>query len=150
MSVPDRIGGGVVVDVGLAGMASAAELPREGPDGSSAVALLRQLVAQLEVGAGSRGAGADEVVLHARIDGRRYTLVRADEPAGGARRTISPREGEIVRLVARGLPNKVIAEMLDISLWTVATYLRRLFAKLGVSSRAELVARVLGEGLLDG
>jgi DNA-binding CsgD family transcriptional regulator len=90
---------------------------------------------------------ADEVVLDVSLDGRRYLLVR--EPAAApAKASLSPREKEIVRLVAKGLPNKAIAEVLDISLWTVATYLRRLFAKVAVSSRAELIARVYDEGLL--
>ncbi|HZA34714.1 MAG TPA: helix-turn-helix transcriptional regulator, partial [Vicinamibacterales bacterium] len=64
--------------------------------------------------------------------------------------SLSPREREIVRLVAKGLPNKAIADVLDISLWTVATHLRRIFAKLGVGTRAEMIARVIGDGLLDG
>ena len=55
---------------------------------------------------------------------------------------LSPREQEIVRLVAAGHPNKVIAGVLDISYWTVSTHLRRIFAKLGVTSRAAMVARV--------
>ena len=55
-----------------------------------------------------------------------------------------------MRLVANGLPNKAIADVLDVSLWTVGTHLRRIFAKLGVNSRAaEMVAHVLGGGLLD-
>ncbi|MCB0208589.1 MAG: helix-turn-helix transcriptional regulator [Anaerolineae bacterium] len=56
---------------------------------------------------------------------------------------LSPREQEIVRLVAKGHSNKVIAKVLDISPWTVSTHLRRVFVKLEVSSRAEMVARVL-------
>ena len=53
---------------------------------------------------------------------------------------LSPREQEIVRLVAKGLPNKTIAAILDISPWTVATHLRRVFGKLGVRSRAAMIA----------
>ena len=53
-------------------------------------------------------------------------------------------------MVAKGLPSKSIADVLDISLWTVATHLRRVFAKLGVGTRAEMIARVIGDGLLDG
>ena len=45
--------------------------------------------------------------------------------------------------------NKVIADVLDVSLWTVGTHLRRIITKLGVNSRAEMVAHVLGGGLLD-
>jgi DNA-binding CsgD family transcriptional regulator len=52
-------------------------------------------------------------------------------------------------MVAKGYANKTIAAVLDISLWTVGTYLRRLFAKLGVCSRAAMVARLLEEHLLQ-
>ena len=45
-------------------------------------------------------------------------------------------------MVAGGHPNKAIASVLNISSWTVCTYLRRIFAKLGVNSRAAMVARV--------
>jgi Bacterial regulatory proteins, luxR family len=44
-------------------------------------------------------------------------------------------------MVAEGHPNKIIADVLNISPWTVCTYLRRIFAKLGVTSRAAMVAR---------
>jgi len=56
---------------------------------------------------------------------------------------LSPREQEIVRLVAKGLPNKTIAAILDISPWTVATHLRRVFGKLGVRSRAAMIASLI-------
>ena len=46
--------------------------------------------------------------------------------------------------MANGLPNKCIGAMLDISAWTVATHLRRIFAKLGVNSRAAMIARAGG------
>ena len=94
------------------------------------------------------------VVLGLEVDGVPYWLVQRPAPAvpvtGRACISLSPREREIVRLVAKGLPNKAIADVLDISLWTVATHLRRIFAKLGVGTRAEMIARVIGGGLLDG
>ena len=94
------------------------------------------------------------VVLGLEVDGVPYWLVQRPAPAvpvtGRACVSLSPREREIVRLVAKGLPNKAIADVLDISLWTVATHLRRIFAKLGVGTRAEMIARVIGDGLLDG
>jgi DNA-binding NarL/FixJ family response regulator len=54
-------------------------------------------------------------------------------------------------MVAQGRPNKVIAAVLNISSWTVCTHLRRIFAKLGVSSRAAMVAKVAAdiEGAID-
>jgi DNA-binding NarL/FixJ family response regulator len=92
--------------------------------------------------------GNQEVMLDVQVDGMRYTLTRSPPPPARSEVSLSPRESEIVRLVAKGHPNKTIAAVLDISPWTVATHLRRVFSKLGVSCRAEMVARVLKEGLL--
>lgn len=55
-------------------------------------------------------------------------------------------ELEIARVVARGLPNKAIASVLQISTWTVSSHLRRVFSKLDVTSRAEMVGRLLADG----
>jgi DNA-binding CsgD family transcriptional regulator len=62
--------------------------------------------------------------------------------------TLSPREREIALLIARGLPNKAIGAVLGISTWTVATHLRRMFAKTGVTSRAAMVAALADAGQL--
>jgi len=81
------------------------------------------------------------LLLEVELDGARYQLTRAAPPV--ARITgLSPREQEIARMVAMGHPNKVIASVLQISSWTVNTHLRRVFAKLGVASRAAMVARL--------
>lgn len=60
--------------------------------------------------------------------------------------TLSPREQEIARLVAIGYPNKTIAGILDISPWTVATHVRRIFAKLGVHGRPAMIAELAQAG----
>ena len=91
--------------------------------------------------------GGAEVILETEFDGMHYALVCS--PAKSFHH-LSPREQEIVRLVAEGLPNKCISAILEISSWTVATHLRRIFAKLGVGSRAAMVARLLEEGLIAG
>ncbi|MGL5060774.1 MAG: response regulator transcription factor [Microcoleus sp.] len=62
--------------------------------------------------------------------------------------SLSPRERAIAQLVAQGLPNKCIAKHLNISHWTVATYVRRIFIKLGVCSRTAMVALLMKENLL--
>jgi DNA-binding NarL/FixJ family response regulator len=54
---------------------------------------------------------------------------------------LTERELQIAVLVALGKVNKQIAKQLHISEWTVATYLRRMFAKLRVDSRAALIYR---------
>jgi DNA-binding CsgD family transcriptional regulator len=50
---------------------------------------------------------------------------------------LSPREQEIIRLVADGCPDKAIARTLGISPWTVNTHLRRIFTKLGKSAKTQ-------------
>lgn len=52
---------------------------------------------------------------------------------------LTRRELQIVIMVSDGMVNKVIADKLNISEWTVSTHLRRIFAKLRVDSRAEMV-----------
>ena len=53
---------------------------------------------------------------------------------------LSPREREVVALVAAGRTNPAIAEELFLSVKTVETHLRNVFVKLGVASRAEVAA----------
>jgi len=84
-------------------------------------------------------------ILCVNIDGLQYTLLRSQAKDSCH---LSPRESEIVRLVAEGMPNKCISAVLQISSWTVATHLRRIFAKLGVGSRAAMVARLLDMGIV--
>ena len=88
---------------------------------------------------------AEQIILDTELDGVRYLLVQLPNVAE-TRIQLSPREQEIVRMVAEGHPNKVIAAVLNISSWTVCTHLRRVFAKLGVVSRAAMVARFLETG----
>lgn len=52
---------------------------------------------------------------------------------------LTEREIQIAQLVANGHSNKQIACQLHISEWTVSTHLRRVFAKLGIDSRAAMV-----------
>jgi DNA-binding CsgD family transcriptional regulator len=101
--------------------------------------LVRQLVHQTKDRDHSSATDPSACILGVEIDGFHYTLHRAQttEPFH-----LSPREKEIVRLVAEGLPNKCIGAVLEISPWTVATYVQRIFTKLGVSSRAAMVARL--------
>lgn len=84
------------------------------------------------------------VLLDFEVDGTRYRLTRCasampDPPGEG----LSPRELEIARMVAMGHANKTIARVLQISSWTVNTHLRRVFGKLGVTTRAAMVARLV-------
>lgn len=62
--------------------------------------------------------------------------------------SLSPREKAIAQLVAQGLPNKCIAKNLNISHWTVATYVKRIFIKLRVCSRTAMIALLVQENML--
>jgi DNA-binding CsgD family transcriptional regulator len=105
--------------------------------------LIRAILAATSAAGAPRDAGVNEhVVADIDLDGARYLLIRmpAVEPM---RAMLSPREFEIVRMVAQGYQNKIIAGILNISTWTVCAHVRRVFAKFGVSSRAAMVARLL-------
>lgn len=91
---------------------------------------------------------AEEILVDAEVDGARYLLIRMPR-LNRLRVQLSPREKEIGRMVAKGHPNKVIADVLNISSWTVCTHLRRMFAKMGVGSRAAMVAQILESEVLN-
>jgi two-component system, NarL family, nitrate/nitrite response regulator NarL len=57
----------------------------------------------------------------------------------GGMTLLTPRERDVVRLVAEGMRNQEIALKLNLSEHTVRNYLLRIFDKLGISSRVELV-----------
>lgn len=64
------------------------------------------------------------------------------------RSTLTPREMDVLRLVAEGKSSKTVAEYLAISRKTVEFHRSRLFAKLGVHSSVELVSYAFSLGLL--
>jgi len=63
------------------------------------------------------------------------------ENSGGESVELSQREHEVLELLARGYLYKEIAEQLKISVQTVNTYIRRIYEKLHVRSRAQAVAK---------
>lgn len=68
---------------------------------------------------------------------------------GGPIGSLSPRERQVLQLVADGNENKQIARHLGIAEPTVKTYLRGVFTRLDVSSRAEAVAVGIRLGLIE-
>ena len=66
---------------------------------------------------------------------------REAHPAAVDGEELSPREREVLDLLARGYLYKEIADRLNISVPTVNTYVRRMYEKLHVRSRAQAVAR---------
>jgi PAS domain S-box-containing protein len=83
-------------------------------------------------------------VSTSRWGGRYRRLEPGNRPPGG----LSPREREVVGLVALGGTAAEIADDLHISHHTVRTHLRNAMEKLGARSRAQLVAKALGHGLI--
>src|SRR5262245_11310974 len=116
------------------------------PPPSTVAELVRRIVEKTAAAAPAPPTAAvphgEQVIADTEYKGARYLVVRVPKPdrPGGV---LSPREHEIVRMVAQGHPNKIIANVLNISSWTVGTHLRRIFAKLGVGSRAAMIARVV-------
>jgi DNA-binding CsgD family transcriptional regulator len=121
----------------------------EGRNLHDAIRRLVEMTAGIVVGDDGPGreASSEAVLVDAEIDGSRYLLVRMARSHRN-RIQLSPREQEIGRMVAKGHPNKVIADVLNISSWTVCTHLRRMFAKLGVGSRAAMVAQLVELGVI--
>ncbi|WP_345714280.1 response regulator transcription factor, partial [Kineococcus glutinatus] len=68
-------------------------------------------------------------------------------PAGEA---LTPREGEVLELVALGRSNREVAQALSISAKTVSVHVSNILAKLGAAGRTEAVAVARRRGLLDG
>jgi DNA-binding NarL/FixJ family response regulator len=75
---------------------------------------------------------------------------RRPDDGGSQPRKLSARELEIVRLVAHGSTGPEIADELQISDETVRTHVRNAMGKLGARSRAHLVVKALGDGLVLG
>jgi DNA-binding NarL/FixJ family response regulator len=120
--------------------------------GYGETALLREAI---DVGVAAlleKDSPLDELVRAIRVaaEGRVYVdpglgarlLAEADEPP------LTPREREVLTLLADGLANEAIAERLGISAQTVRTHLQKSMARLGASTRTEAVATALRRSLI--
>lgn len=91
--------------------------------------------------------------VRAAAVGRRYVPAAvaagmAKAPEGGERPTLSPRETEVLRLMALGHTNREIGEQLGLSIRTVETHRAHIQQKLGLTTRPELTRYALDHGLL--
>ena len=102
---------------------------------------------QAEILAGIRAVAAGETVLAPSIAAKLVSRVRADA-ASVAPPALSPREREVLVLVAEGRSNPEIAKALYIGEATVKTHLLHAFEKLGVNDRTRAVTRAMELGLL--
>jgi two-component system, NarL family, response regulator LiaR len=93
-----------------------------------------------------RAAHAGEALLDPVVAARLVdTLAREEDPL----ERLTPREREVLVLIARGFPNKLIARELDVSEKTVKTHVGHVLAKLGVFDRTQAAVLAVRAGLVD-
>jgi DNA-binding NarL/FixJ family response regulator len=102
-------------------------------DGEGALELWQALVA-----------GRWSLVDRFESDGRRYVLARRNPPGARDPRGLSPHERAAVHYLALGHSNKEVAYALGLAEGTIAALAARVYRKLGVRSRPELVERIFG------
>ncbi len=95
----------------------------------------------------------DVARAHARtdrlvVDSARTGALPAPEGPVRSLERLSPREQEVLKLLACGLSQREIGEMLEVSVKTVETYRSRIAEKLELRTRPELVRYALNAGLL--
>ncbi|MFP4642584.1 MAG: response regulator [Dehalococcoidia bacterium] len=98
-----------------------------------------------------RALAAGETVLAPAVSRQvlKYACKNITRPAPSTTgETLTTKEMEILRLVAKGLSNKQIASMLNLSLRTVKGYLADIFLKLGVASRTEATIVCIRAGII--
>jgi two-component system response regulator NreC len=98
--------------------------------------------------------------IHNVLEGRRYLstaiadevfelLLNSDIEKAGSLDILSPREREILQLIAEGNTNIVIAEKLGLSVRTIESHRAHIMAKLRFGSQADLVRYALQQGLVS-
>lgn len=75
-------------------------------------------------------------------------MLQAQQTLKKVREVLTPREIDIVRMVARGLGNREIGEKLFIGEGTVKTYLHTIYEKLGIKGRVQLAMYAREKGLM--
>ena len=133
--------------VGEPQVASALDAMRS-PD-TAIRAVLPAWSSEWELRAAIAAAAEGLLVLHPDFANRALAAPSQAAPDNGpAAQALSPRESEILNLLAVGLGNKQIASQLNISEHTVKFHVSSIFNKLNASSRAEAVAIGARRGLI--
>ncbi len=98
-----------------------------------------------------RNAGSGLRYIDPRLsDGLAEVLLQQKgRKAEAAGRKLSPREAEVLRAVAHGFTSSEIGRQLNLSAKTVETYRGRIYEKLGMRTRADLVHYALATGMLS-
>jgi len=115
----------------------------------AAAYLLKDVQPQELVGA-IRTVQAGESELHPAAAARVLAELADGGPRGEPRAALTPRELEVLELIARGLPNKLIARELGVAEKTVKTHVSNLLGKLGLTDRTQAALYAVREGLVPG
>jgi DNA-binding NarL/FixJ family response regulator len=99
-----------------------------------------------ELVAGVRAAAVGETVLSPALVGQLVATMRSSP--GRAGQALTPREVEVLRLIAEGMSNARIAETLEVSVNTVRNHVQGVLGKLGVHSKLEALAIAMRGGVL--
>jgi NarL family two-component system response regulator LiaR len=91
---------------------------------------------------------AGEALLHPAVAARLMEEFASRE-RGGPESVLTERERDVVRLIARGLSNKLIARELDVSEKTVKTHVSNILGKLGLTDRTQAALYAVRAGLVD-
>ena len=94
-----------------------------------------------------RRAARGEATLHDMASGRLAKELRSPSNRSGDRDALSPREREVLQLVAKGMNNKDIGAALFIGERTVKTHISHMLAKLDLNDRTQLAVYALKNGL---
>lgn len=98
-----------------------------------------------------RRAARGEPVMAAQMTGKLLQGVRAlgreGVPEAAEKEKLSPREKEIVALLAKGASNKEMANALHLAESTIKIHIQNIFRKLGLSSRVQVAVYAVGHGL---
>jgi two-component system, NarL family, response regulator NreC len=122
-------------------------------DAGAAGFLVKRAV-DVELIAAIRAVRRGEIFVHSALTGPLLAMARArakgdaPHPAPHAE-PLSPRELEVLGLLARGYTNQQVADRIFVSVKTVETYRARVLEKLGLRTRAELTRYALAHGLLS-
>jgi two-component system response regulator NreC len=152
VNLPDGLGSGAVaglreefpeIQIVLLTMERDLTLAREALD-AGALGYLFKDAAHLELVEAVRAAAAGRRCVSAAVE-----AVLAKGGKGDDRAALSPRETEVLRLMALGHTNREIGERLDLSVRTVETHRAHIQQKLGLASRPELTRYALANRLLD-
>jgi two-component system, NarL family, response regulator LiaR len=90
-----------------------------------------------------------EALLHPAVAARLMDEFAAGPPPRPDLEGLTSREREVLTLIARGLPNKLIARELSISEKTVKTHVSSILGKLGLTDRTQAALHAVRSGLLE-